>query len=31
MTDPLGDVTSYQYDGFGNLTQQTDALGNVTT
>jgi len=31
VTDPLGGVTQYQYDGVGNLTQQTDALGHTTT
>jgi RHS repeat-associated protein len=27
--DPLGNVTSYSYDGNGNLLTRTDALGNV--
>ncbi|HOB54327.1 MAG TPA: RHS repeat-associated core domain-containing protein [Acidobacteriota bacterium] len=28
ITDPLGNVTSFEYDGVGNLVRQTDALGH---
>lgn len=30
VTDPVGNVLSYTYDGNGNLATQTDAEGNVT-
>jgi YD repeat-containing protein len=30
MSSPLS-TTHFQYDGSGNLTQQTDALGNIFT
>ena len=29
--DPLGNDTSYTYDGFGNTTSVTDALGRITS
>jgi RHS repeat-associated protein len=31
MTDPVGNVTNYEYDGFGNLTAVIDPRGDKTT
>ena len=31
MTDPLGKITSFGYDGFGNLTSVKDANGHTVT
>src|SRR5262249_730691 len=30
VTDPIGNVTSFEYDQNGNRTKKTDARGNVT-
>ncbi|MFD9303250.1 LamG-like jellyroll fold domain-containing protein [Streptomyces sp. NPDC060048] len=30
-SDPTGDTTSFEYDGYGNKVKETDALGTVTT
>lgn len=30
VTDALGGITQYEYDGAGNLAKRTDALGRVT-
>jgi YD repeat-containing protein len=31
VTDTQGNFTSYVYEPFGNMSQVTDAAGNVTT
>jgi len=31
VTDPLGHITSFEYDGVGNMVKQTDPLGHFRT